>query len=91
MNRTRKVPLRQCIACRTKRPKRELMRIVRTGEGELLLDHKGKMPGRGAYICVSAACLNKAVKEGLFARHLEVKPGPALLAELEYLLGDRPD
>lgn len=91
MKKPRKIPLRQCIACRTQRPKRELMRVVRSQEGELLLDHKGKLPGRGAYICVSADCLHKAVKGNLFARHLEVKPGPELLAELEHLLGDDPD
>lgn len=91
MQKVRKVPLRQCIACRSQRPKRELMRIVRTREGQLLLDYKGKLPGRGAYICVSADCLHKAVKENLFFRHLDKKPDAALLAELENLLGDQPD
>jgi predicted RNA-binding protein YlxR (DUF448 family) len=84
----KKIPMRQCIACRTKKPKRELMRIVRDPEGHLHLDLKGKSPGRGAYICVSGACLRKATKENLFARHLDAKPDAALLAELDDLFGD---
>ena len=91
MNKIKKIPMRQCIACRTQRPKRELVRIVRNNQGQLLFDHKGKLPGRGAYLCVSANCLHRAVKENLFARHLDTKPDAALLAELENLIGDNPD
>ena len=91
MKKIKKVPLRRCIACHSQRPKRELMRIVRTDKNELILDHKGKVPGRGAYICVSADCLQRAMKGNLFFRHLNVKPGADLLAELEHLLGDQPD
>jgi len=88
MNKVRKIPLRQCIACRNQKPKRELVRIVRNAEGQLLFDPKGKLPGRGAYLCVSADCLHKAIKENLFTRHLDSTPDPALLAELEDLIGD---
>jgi hypothetical protein len=91
MTKVRKIPQRQCIACRNQRPKRELVRIVRNAEGHLLFDPKGKLPGRGAYLCVSANCLHKAIKENLFARHLNSTPDPALLAELEHLIGDQPD
>lgn len=88
MKKVRKVPLRQCIACREQKPKRELLRIVRNQDGELLVDYKGKVPGRGAYICPGASCLARAQKEKLFMRHLGVTPSAALLAELEDLLGD---
>lgn len=88
MNKVKKVPLRQCIACRTQKPKRELMRIVRNPEGVLLFDSKGKMSGRGAYLCVSHECLHKAVKNKLFSRHLDADLGPELLAQLESLTGD---
>ena len=58
----KKIPMRQCLGCRQMFPKRELIRVVRSPEGELSLDFKGKAPGRGAYLCPSAACLAKARK-----------------------------
>ena len=58
----KKIPMRQCLGCREMKPKRELIRVVRSPEGEISLDFKGKANGRGAYICPDAACLNKAIK-----------------------------
>lgn len=58
----KKIPMRQCLGCREMRPKRELIRAVKSQEGEISLDFKGKAPGRGAYICPNAECLKKAVK-----------------------------
>lgn len=63
----KKIPLRQCLGCREMKPKRELIRVVRSPEGEISLDFKGKAPGRGAYVCPDAQCLKKAIK----ARALE--------------------
>ncbi|MEW6081312.1 MAG: YlxR family protein [Bacillota bacterium] len=63
----RRVPLRTCIGCAETRPKREMLRIVRTLEGTLEFDPTGKRSGRGAYICPEAGCLEKAVK----AKNLE--------------------
>lgn len=60
-------PLRQCTGCGEMRPKKELVRIVKTPEGTVLLDRSGKVNGRGAYVCKSAECYKKAVK----ARRLE--------------------
>lgn len=54
------MPLRTCIACRRQRPKRELIRIVRTPAGQLELDLKGKQPGRGAYLCPDRRCWEMA-------------------------------
>ena len=58
----RKIPLRKCIGCNEMKDKRELVRIVRNKEGEISVDLTGKKPGRGAYICKSIDCLNKAQK-----------------------------
>lgn len=63
----KKIALRQCLGCREMKPKRELIRVVRSPEGEISLDFKGKAPGRGAYVCPDAQCLKKAIK----ARALE--------------------
>lgn len=58
----KKIPMRQCLGCREMKPKRELIRAVRSPEGEISLDFKGKLPGRGAYLCPDPECLKKAVK-----------------------------
>ena len=66
----RKVPIRSCVACRTSGDKRNLVRVVRTASGEVLVDTTGKTPGRGAYLCPSAECLRKALKEKRLTRAL---------------------
>ena len=58
----RKIPERRCLGCNEHKPKAELLRVVRTPEGEVVLDFKGKMNGRGAYICKKAECLKSAHK-----------------------------
>ena len=58
----KKIPMRQCVGCREMKPKKELIRVVRSPEGEVSLDFKGKLPGRGAYVCPNPACLSKARK-----------------------------
>ena len=58
----KKIPMRQCLGCREMKPKRELIRVVRSPEGEIRLDFKGKANGRGAYVCPSAECLKKAIR-----------------------------
>jgi predicted RNA-binding protein YlxR (DUF448 family) len=58
----KKIPMRQCLGCREMKPKKELIRVVRSPEGEIRLDFKGKANGRGAYVCPDAGCLKKAVK-----------------------------
>lgn len=64
----KKIPMRQCLGCREMKPKRELIRAVRSPEGEISLDFKGKKPGRGAYICNNAECLKKALKSKALER-----------------------
>lgn len=68
----KKTPMRQCLGCRQAKPKRELIRVVRSPEGEISLDFKGKAAGRGAYICPDTACLKKAIKSNAIGRALSV-------------------
>lgn len=67
----KKIPMRQCLGCREMKPKRELIRAVRSPEGVISLDFKGKNPGRGAYVCKNADCLKKAIKSKALDRALE--------------------
>ena len=67
----KKVPMRMCVACREMKPKKELIRVVRTPEGEIVADETGRKNGRGAYLCRSEACLNKALKTRALDRALE--------------------
>ena len=62
------IPVRQCLGCREHKPKPELIRVVRSPQGEVSLDFKGKKPGRGAYVCPDAACLAKAKKSRALER-----------------------
>ena len=68
----RKIPMRMCVGCRERYNKKELIRIVRTPEGDVMVDTTGKLSGRGAYVCRSKTqCLEKAVKSKALERHLE--------------------
>ncbi|HUT74855.1 MAG TPA: YlxR family protein [Armatimonadota bacterium] len=66
----RHVPLRRCVACRTVQPKSELMRVVRTPEGEIGVDPTGKAAGRGAYVCRRRECVDAAVRKQALPRAL---------------------
>jgi hypothetical protein len=69
----KKIPVRQCIACRQEKPKNELVRVIRTPEGNICIDKTGRMNGRGAYICMSMDCYKKAVKTKTIERSLKVQ------------------
>ena len=56
------IPMRKCVGCNEMKPKKELIRVVKSPEGEISLDFRGKANGRGAYVCPNAGCLKKAVK-----------------------------
>lgn len=64
----KKIPMRMCTACREMKPKRELIRVVKTPEGDIKLDFTGKLNGRGAYVCKSLECLKKAQKASALQR-----------------------
>ncbi len=84
----KKTPMRMCVACRQMRPKKELVRIVRTPEGDVRLDTTGRANGRGAYLCASTECLNRAVKTRALERALEAKLDGDVLASLKEALHD---
>ncbi len=71
--RKKHIPRRTCVACRTVRPKRELVRVVRTPEGDVVIDETGKQSGRGAYLCPTAACWETAMSKGLLMRALRTE------------------
>lgn len=64
----KKIPMRQCVGCREMKPKKELVRVVRSPEGEISMDLRGKAPGRGAYVCRSMECLRRARKSRALER-----------------------
>lgn len=82
MQKPKKIPQRQCLGCREMRNKKDLIRVVRSPEGGISLDFKGKKPGRGAYVCPSAGCLARAKKSRALERALET----AIPAEVYGLL-----
>ena len=69
----KKVPQRSCVVCRAQKNKNELLRIVKNKQNEIKIDTLGKEPGRGAYICYSEQCLEKAIKGKKLEKALEVK------------------
>lgn len=69
----KKIPMRKCLGCNEMKPKKELIRAVKSPEGEISLDLTGKKSGRGAYICPDKACFDKARKGKRLERALEVK------------------
>lgn len=79
----RKIPLRRCTGCNEQKPKKELVRVVRSPQGEITLDRVGKMPGRGAYLCPSAQCLAKARKAKRLERALDAQIPPEVYERIE--------
>ena len=83
----KKVPQRQCMGCRERKSKREMIRVVRGTDGTVHLDFGGKATGRGAYLCPNPECLKKAMKANSLGRALEIEIPQsvydALLREME--------
>ena len=79
----KKIPQRQCMGCRERKEKRELIRVVRSPEGEVSLDFRGKASGRGAYICPNMECLKKAIRSKALERSLEVPIPEEIYARME--------
>ena len=70
---TRKIPMRMCIGCGEMKEKKQLLRVVRSKEGEISVDCLGKAPGRGAYLCLSVACFDTARKSRRLERTFSAK------------------
>ena len=87
----KKIPQRQCMGCRERNAKRELIRVVRTPEGTVRLDFGGKMNGRGAYLCPNPECLKKAIRAKALERSLEVSIPEEVVAQLEKEMEARPN
>ena len=79
----KKIPQRQCMGCRERKSKRELIRVVRCTDGSVNLDFSGKMNGRGAYVCPNAECLKKALRSKALDRSLDVTIPQEVIARLE--------
>ena len=86
----KKIPMRQCLGCREHKPKKELIRVVRSPQGEVALDFKGKLPGRGAYVCPQATCLVKARKSRALERAFETALPPEVYEALEQQMEEVP-
>ncbi len=83
----KKIPMRKCVGCGEMKEKKELIRVIKTPEDEILLDVSGRANGRGAYICKSAECLKKAVKNKGLERSLKSKIPTDVLERMEKELG----
>ena len=79
----KKIPMRQCLGCREAKPKKELIRVVRSPEGQISLDFKGKASGRGAYVCPDPRCLKKAIKARALERAFSAQIPPEIYERLE--------
>lgn len=85
---TKKIPMRSCVVTREKCEKKDLIRVVRTPEGEVKIDLTGKMNGRGAYIKKDVSVVDKAKKSKVLERHLEVVVPDAIYEELKNIISD---
>ncbi len=79
---TRKIPMRMCVGCREMKEKRSLLRVVKSPEGVISFDRVGKAPGRGAYVCKSKECFERAVKQRQLERALETRIDEAVFSQL---------
>ena len=78
----KKIPMRQCVGCKEMKPKMQLIRVVKSPEGVLSLDFKGKAPGRGAYLCSDSNCLKRAQKTKALERALDCSIDASIYEEL---------
>ncbi|NLA53109.1 MAG: YlxR family protein [Clostridiales bacterium] len=82
----KKIPMRMCVGCREMKPKKELLRVVRSPEGEVSMDATCKKSGRGAYVCYQEDCLLRALKQRQLDRALEVSVSAELTQQLKEAL-----
>ena len=88
MQKVKKIPQRQCLGCREMKDKKDRIRVVRSPEGEISLDFKGKKPGRGAYVCPENECLQKARKSRALERAFSAQIPAEVYEELERQMGE---
>ena len=83
MSAQKKIPMRTCIACREEKPKKEMLHVVKNAAGEIRLDFSGKLPGRGAYVCGSEACIKKLKKYRLLNKAFSSEVAPDVYDAIE--------
>ena len=83
----KKIPMRKCTGCGEQKPKKELVRVVKTPDSQILLDLTGKASGRGAYICNNAECLKKARKSKRIDRTFEMTIPDEIYEQMEAQIG----
>ncbi len=88
--RPKHIPLRTCIACRDSKPKRELLRVVRTPDGHVVIDATGKKSGRGAYLCARLSCWETAIKKKRLEQEFEIAIPEEDRAELDAYIATLP-
>ena len=86
---TQKIPERMCVACRNMKPKKELLRVLKTPEDKIVIDITGRQNGRGAYLCKDEECLNKALKNKALERALKVKPDEEIIQQISELISGK--
>lgn len=82
----KKLPQRTCVGCGMQKDKKDLIRIVKNKQGEISLDKTGKLPGRGAYICDNAECLEKLIKSKRLEKNFEMKIKDTIYDELRKMI-----
>lgn len=87
MPKVKKIPQRQCVGCREMKDKKALIRVVKSPEGEVSLDDRGRKPGRGAYVCPEVECLRRARKSRALERAFETQIPPEVYDAMERQLG----
>lgn len=87
-NIVKKIPERKCMGCNEKKPKMQLVRVVRTPDGQVCLDLTGKVSGRGAYVCPDSKCLEKAVKSKRLERCLETQVPDSVYEQMRQTLSE---
>lgn len=87
----KKIPMRQCVGCREMKPKKELVRVVKSPEGVISMDLRGKAPGRGAYVCRNTECLRRAIKSKALERGFETAIPQEVYDRLQAELEAEPD
>ena len=88
MQKQKKIPVRMCLGCGQKQPKKELIRIVRTVDNEFKMDFTGRLNGRGCYICKNTACMESVVKQKKLAKSFEMPVEPEVYEKLKNEFGE---
>ncbi len=83
MPKTKKIPMRMCIACREMKPKKEMTRVVRNADGDIFFDPTGKAAGRGAYVCADPVCLKKMSDKKLLHKAFSAQVDQAVYRGIE--------